>query len=220
MPPATEDAEDRWRASGARGEGGRSHLPCCIKTQLFKATARTQPTAKWVCTYGRSNARTTWRFSVSVLCPSADGKKERQKIRTEEERGRMKITVFSDTALCCLAETDRRFMGAYVPIRDSLVVEAVSTFETSASFCQTTRLNSHLRFRVSRRREWRWGPSGIELRVVSLEQTDVSEVRFIRMMIRTSKTSVCGAVSQKALIFKGLAVIEPFKKLSYISFHF
>lgn len=37
--------------------GGRSRLPRCIKTQLFKATTRTQPTAKWVCTHVGARAR-------------------------------------------------------------------------------------------------------------------------------------------------------------------
>jgi hypothetical protein len=54
----------------------------------------------------------------------------------------MKTTVFCDIALCSLVEVYRRFRGAYcLGHEDALMVEAVSTSETSVNFYQTTRRN-------------------------------------------------------------------------------
>jgi hypothetical protein len=49
----------------------------------------------------------------------------------------MKMTAFWDVAPCSLVLIERRFRGAYC--LSTLMMEAVSTFETSANFYQTTR---------------------------------------------------------------------------------
>jgi hypothetical protein len=64
------------------------------------------------------------------------------------------MTVFWDIAPCCLVEVYRRFRGAYCLHHQgdesliTLMLEAVSTFETSVNFYQTSRRNipedSHL----------------------------------------------------------------------------
>jgi cAMP phosphodiesterase len=65
----------------------------------------------------------------------------------------MKMTVFWDVEPCSLTETGRHFRGAFC-LRNqgdefiALMVEVVSTSETSASFCETAwrkiREDSHL----------------------------------------------------------------------------
>jgi hypothetical protein len=59
----------------------------------------------------------------------------------------IKLTVFWDVAPCSPVETDRRFRGAYC-LWAALMMEAVSTSETSVNFYETTRSNipedSHL----------------------------------------------------------------------------
>jgi hypothetical protein len=52
----------------------------------------------------------------------------------------MSMAVFWDVAPCGLAEIDRRFRGPYFIIR-AMVMETISTSETSVNFYQTTRLN-------------------------------------------------------------------------------
>jgi hypothetical protein len=54
----------------------------------------------------------------------------------------MKMTVFWDVAPCGLVEVDRHFRGAYcLHHQVALMVEAVSTSETSVNFYETTRRN-------------------------------------------------------------------------------
>jgi hypothetical protein len=56
-------------------------------------------------------------------------------------------------------------------------------------------------FCFSQRQAWRWQPSGIQRRVVSLKYTDVSEVRIASTHERRSTlTRIHGAISQKAVI--------------------
>jgi hypothetical protein len=63
----------------------------------------------------------------------------------------MKMTVFWEVAPCSLVEIELHFRGAYASII-TLMMEAVSTFETLVSFCQTTRRDipedSHLHIRL------------------------------------------------------------------------
>jgi hypothetical protein len=58
----------------------------------------------------------------------------------------VKLAVFWNVAPCSLIEIDRRFRGVYRPI--ALVMEVVSSSETSVNIYQTTRPNipedSHL----------------------------------------------------------------------------
>jgi hypothetical protein len=61
----------------------------------------------------------------------------------------MKMSIFRDVALCSMVETDRRFRGAYcLHHQGALVMEALSTSETSVDFYHTARRNipeeSHL----------------------------------------------------------------------------
>jgi hypothetical protein len=53
---------------------------------------------------------------------------------------KMKITVFWDVMPCSLVKTDRRFRAAYCPAI-ALMMEAVSTSETSAIISRITRRN-------------------------------------------------------------------------------
>jgi hypothetical protein len=54
----------------------------------------------------------------------------------------MKMTFFWDIALCGLVEDERRFRGAYCPHHQgALMMEAVSTSETSVNLYDTTQSN-------------------------------------------------------------------------------
>jgi hypothetical protein len=53
----------------------------------------------------------------------------------------MMMTAFWVVAPCSLVEADRRFRGVYSIVRSILMIESVSTSETSVNFYETTRRN-------------------------------------------------------------------------------
>jgi hypothetical protein len=103
------------------------------------------------------------------------------KIRTRTLHS-LKMTVFWDVAPCSLVEIEQRFRGTYCLSLHAivLVMEAVSTSETSVSFYHTTRRNI---------------PEDGHLHAITL----MKEASLLKR--RSVSTRIHGAASQKTVIF-------------------